>query len=64
MTDEDRKLTDLIARARAVAQPHGSMHAWWDTIFDAEALMAGQRQTLIRTKPAMIEKLSRLLAKR
>lgn len=51
MTSEQRiQLTDLVKQLRAIAQPVGAMHSFWDTIFDIEALLDGQ-QTLLHQTP-------------
>lgn len=44
----DQQMRTLILQARAKAAPVGAMHALWDTIFDAEAILAGQPSLLSR----------------
>lgn len=38
----DDEMRECIARARRVASASGTMHAYWDTIFDAEQILAGK----------------------
>lgn len=40
MTDDE--IRALVVKARAIAAPVGPMHALWDVIFDAEALLDGR----------------------
>lgn len=44
MTDEE--IREAIKYCRSVAEPIGPQHAWWDLIFDAEAMLTGG-QTLV-----------------
>lgn len=46
MTDDQMRVA--IKAAREVAQSVGPMHALWDTIFDAEAILAGRPSLLKR----------------
>lgn len=42
-TDAQRQqLQVLVREMRAVAEPVGSMHAWWDPISDIEAFIEGK----------------------
>lgn len=58
MTDE--KIRELIKKARAIAAPVGSMHAYWDVIFDAESLLEGK--STIADRAAIEESLARIEA--
>lgn len=40
------KLREVVAEWRAVAEPIGPQHAYWDFIFDAEALLDGRKTVL------------------
>jgi hypothetical protein len=46
MTDEE--LRSATVRLRATASPVGPLHAYWDIIFDAEAILEGRRSMLSR----------------
>jgi hypothetical protein len=46
MTDEEMQM--LITKARRVAGYRGPGRAYWDMIFDAEALLRGERSLLSR----------------
>lgn len=54
---ENEELSNLISRARARAEPVGPMHALWDMIGDAEALLEGKPTLLGWTKRRMIDEL-------
>jgi hypothetical protein len=43
---EHDQLKALLKELRSVASPAGAMHAFWDLIFDIEALLAGKRTAL------------------
>jgi len=38
----EQDLRELADKMRQIAAPVGSLHAWWDIIFDVEAFIAGQ----------------------
>ena len=41
--DEQRsRLLELAVQMRLVAEPVGSVHGWWDCIFDLEAIAKGE----------------------
>lgn len=42
------ELWDALRRARRIAAPVGSMHAYWDLIFDIEAILSGEKSSLPR----------------
>ena len=46
----DRELIEAINAARQKAAKVGSMHAMWDVIFDAEAILCGKPATLSRVQ--------------
>jgi len=46
MTDDEFR--ECLRKARKIALRVGSMHAYWDVIFDAEAILAGQPSQLPR----------------
>ena len=46
MTDDEFR--ECLRKARKIALLVGSMHAYWDVIFDAEAILAGQRSQFSR----------------
>ena len=46
MTDDE--LRAAIIAMRKVAQPVGTLHGWWDTIFDCEALLKGGKTLVPR----------------
>ncbi len=41
-TGQRDRLFDLAAQMRLVAGPVGSMHSWWDIIFDCELIAVGK----------------------
>ncbi len=43
-------LIDVITRMRIVAEPVGPLHAWWDDIFDCEAIIKGATPQLTEWK--------------
>lgn len=47
---EIARITVLIKEMRKVAAPYGSMHSWWDMIFDLEELLRG-RDTILKLAP-------------
>jgi hypothetical protein len=52
ITAEDcAQLTALAHQLRAMAEPQGPLHAWWDWIGDIEAVVAGE-PTLLHLTPA------------
>lgn len=55
MTNDEATLRDLIRQMRAIAEPVGSMHGWWDAISDAEAHLAGKPVIVEMTTPEWIE---------
>ena len=44
----DQQLREMAQKARAIAVPVGSLSGWWDSILDAEAILAGKRSLLPR----------------
>jgi hypothetical protein len=40
------QLRQLIVKLRAVAEPVGTMHAWWDAILDMESFLEGKSTIL------------------
>lgn len=46
----DAELKRCADNARVVASPVGPMHAWWDAIFDAEAILAGKPSIVSRAE--------------
>ena len=52
----DSELADYVKRGRRRIGSVGPMHAYWDTISDAEAILAGKRSLLERD---VIERLLR-----
>lgn len=46
LSERHAKLREAVAKWRAVAQPIGPHHAYWDLIFDAEALLDGRKTIL------------------
>ena len=55
MTPNETILRDLIRRMRAIAEPIGPMHGWWDAISDAEAHLAGEPVMVEMTTAEWIE---------
>lgn len=47
MTDDE--LRDYVRRARNLVSDVGPLHAQWETIMDAEALLAGKPSVLSRS---------------
>jgi hypothetical protein len=48
MSEEQKgRLIELARTMRIVAEPFGTMHAWWDTIADIEAFAKG-KETLLK----------------
>jgi len=46
MTDDEFR--ECLRKARKIALRVGYMHAYWDVIFDAEAILTGQRSQFPR----------------
>lgn len=44
----DAEMMDLVLKARGIAAAVGPQHAYWDMIFDAEAILSHRRSTLDR----------------
>ncbi len=52
ITDAQRtRLLDLVRQMRAIAEPVGCMHAWWDDITDIEALLTGRSRPMFDWTP-------------
>jgi hypothetical protein len=62
MLETETALRAVLPKARSIAARGGTMHGAWDAIFDAEALLAGQK-TLLRfeTREEGIATLYRML---
>jgi len=64
ITQQQREeITDLINCMRKVAAKVGSMHSWWDIIFDMEAFLEGRRTVLSFTAKGWIEYAQRVIDK-
>ena len=48
------ELTEMVRRLRAVAEPVGSLHSYWDNIFDIEAKLNGKEMHLNMTADELI----------
>lgn len=59
--DERVQLIVLCQQLRTVAYPYGTMHSFWDWIFDMEALLTGHETILKLTPAAYIVEAHRLL---
>lgn len=55
------KLTGLLHKMKQIAIPHGSMHSWWDSIFDIDAFIKGEPTILDKTADEWIVYALRLL---
>jgi len=55
MTESERQqLICLVAEMRAVASRVGSMHSFWDDIFDIEGFLAGRETIVSKTSAEYI----------
>ncbi|EJM92409.1 hypothetical protein [Pseudomonas sp. GM67] len=50
ITEEDKAfILAAIAHGRKVASAYGTLHPWWDVIFDLEAHLKGERTLIQQT---------------
>lgn len=50
ITAEDRDfILSAVAHGRKVASAYGTLHSWWDVIFDLEAYLKGERTFIQQT---------------
>ena len=47
ITEQKNRLLELVKQLRAIAQPIGPLHSFWDVIFDIESFIEG-KETLIQ----------------
>jgi hypothetical protein len=67
MTDEERQLMqqvrEAIPAAREEAARYGSMHAYWDLIFDFEAIESGRPTLAQGTRMEVLQYIAKHLVK-